>query len=286
MLGCATPLRDCIPLGCCLVSVRAIVAATVLPLQGWRLRRPSPRSAYTYTPSGASPAESAHALKQSVPLAAAKSPAHGTFWPWGRQSRPHPSLRAEACALPRHPQPIRVASLRRGIPLLATLAPRRVCREPVARRRPAFGLRPRLPTPTQQAVAFLFAPPARSRLMAEPLSSLAGPSLPYWRCCGALPIREQGVNCGRRRAAGGAREDGADRRPPRWFRLLRRFPQRGLACLAILTYAWRTLRFRYGRLGRAARQPTPRCHTADFHLPQCASRYFTLVLQGCDNFHA
>ena len=61
---------------------------------------------------------------------------------------------------------------------------------------------------------------ARSRLMAEPLGSLASPSLPYWRCCGALPIREQGVNCGRRRAAGGAREDGADRRPPRWFRLL------------------------------------------------------------------
>ena len=161
--------------------------ATVLPLQGWRLRRPSPRSAYTYTPSGASPAESAHALKQSVPLAAAKSPAHGTFWPWGRQSRPHPSLRAEACALPRHPQPIRVASLRRGIPLLATLAPRRVCREPVARRRPAFGLRPRLPTPTQQAVAFLFAPPARSRLMAEPLSLLASPSWPSRRCCGASP---------------------------------------------------------------------------------------------------
>ena len=125
-------MRDCIPLGCCLVSVRAIVAATVLPLQGWRLRRPSPTalapasrlalcarrifSAYAYTPSGASPAEPAHALKQSVPLAAAKSPAHGTFWPWGLQSRPHPSLRAEACDLPRHPQPIRVALLRRGIP--------------------------------------------------------------------------------------------------------------------------------------------------------------------------
>ena len=91
-------------------------AATVLPLQGWRLRRPSPRSAYAYTPSGASPAESAHALKRSVPLSAAKSPAHGTFWHWGRKSRPHPSLRAEACDLPRHSRPIRVAWLRRGIP--------------------------------------------------------------------------------------------------------------------------------------------------------------------------
>jgi len=120
------------------------------------------RSAYAYTPSGASPAESAHALKQSVPLAAAKSPAHVTFWPWCRQSRPHPSLRAEPCALPRHPRPIRVAWLRRGIPLLASLAPRRVCREPAARRRPAFGLRPRLPTPTQLAVAFARSPPLRA----------------------------------------------------------------------------------------------------------------------------
>ena len=29
---------------------------------------------------------------------------------------------------------------------------------------------------------------ARSRLMAEPLSLLASPSLPYWRCCGAWPF--------------------------------------------------------------------------------------------------
>ena len=157
-------------------------------------------------------------------------------------------------------------------------------RLPAAALRSVFGLAFR-PRPNKRW-RFSSPPSARSRLMAEPLGSLASPSLPYWRCCGALPIREQGVNCGRRRAAGGAREDGADRRPPRWFRLLRRFPQRGRACLAILTYARRTLRLRVGRLGRAARQPTPRCHTADFHLPQCASRYFTLVLQGCDNFHA
>ena len=57
--------------------------------------------------------------------------------------------------------------------------------------------------------------------------------------------------CRRRRAEGGAREDGADRRPPRWFRLLRRFPQRGRARYAPLTYARRPLRLRGGRFGRA-----------------------------------
>ena len=58
-----------------------------------------------------------------------------------------------------------------------------------------------------------------------------------------------GLDRWRRRAAGGAREDGADRRPPLWFRLMRRIPQRGRACHAILTYAWRPLRFRVGRFG-------------------------------------
>ena len=33
------------------------VGATVLPVQGGRFARPTPRSAYTYTPSGASPAQ-------------------------------------------------------------------------------------------------------------------------------------------------------------------------------------------------------------------------------------
>ena len=64
-------------------------------------------------------------------------------------------------------------------------------------------------------------------------------------------LKEQGVYFGRRRAAGGAREDEADRRPPLWFRLLRRIPQRGRACHAMLTYARRPLRLREGRFGRA-----------------------------------
>ena len=56
--------------------------------------------------------------------------------------------------LPRHPRPIRVAVRRRGIPLLAPLAPRRACREPESRRRPAIALRPRPPAPTRGKVAF------------------------------------------------------------------------------------------------------------------------------------
>ena len=54
---------------------------------------------------------------------------------------------------------------------------------------------------------------------------------------------------GVRRAAGGAREDEADRRPPLWFRLPRRIPQRGRAPHAMLTYARRPLRLRVGRFG-------------------------------------
>ena len=63
-------------------------------------------------------------------------------------------------------------------------------------------------------------------------------------------LKEQGVYFGRRRAAGVAREDGADRRPPLWSRLLRRITQRGRARHALLTYARRTLRLRE-EIGRA-----------------------------------
>ena len=43
---------------CWFAFQRAVtVGATVLPVQGGRFMRPSPHSAYTYTPSGASPAQ-------------------------------------------------------------------------------------------------------------------------------------------------------------------------------------------------------------------------------------
>ena len=74
----------------------------------------------------------------------------------------------------------------------------------------------------------------------------------------ALRLMSVGLD-GWRRAAGGAREDGADRRPPRWFRLQRRITQRGRACHAVLTYARRPRRLRVGRLGR---QPAARSRYA------------------------
>ena len=84
----------------------------------------------------------------------------------------------------------------------------------------AGGFGVRRPTPTREAVALPCPPPLRRKRLAR------------------LPA------AGRRRAEGGAREDAADRRPPRWFRLQRRFPQRGRARHALLTYARRTLRLR------------------------------------------
>ena len=179
----------------CLVSVRAISHASSdrrwrlglrprailngTPARGLAASASFAPSAYAYTPSGASPAESAHALKQSVPLAAAKSPAHGTFWPWGLQSRPHPSLRAEACDLPRHPQPIRVALLRRGIPrhchARASARLTRTGRSPPPSARSSAS--PSDPDPRSGGVC-PFAAFARSRLRRNRLARL-----PDSRCC-------------------------------------------------------------------------------------------------------
>ena len=55
-------------------------------------------------------------LKGMRSAAAPNLVAHGTFWPWGRRPPPHRSLRAKPRLLPRHPQPIRVAVRRHGIP--------------------------------------------------------------------------------------------------------------------------------------------------------------------------
>ena len=148
-------------------------AATVLPLQGWRLRRPSPRSSYAYTPSGASPAESAHAPKRFVPLSAAKSPAHGTFWPWGLQSSPS-SIAPGGSVCPPAPSaadPRRVASSRNTAPCPARASARltRTGRPPPPCARSSAS--PSDPDPAICGVS-LFAPFARSRLRRNRLARL------------------------------------------------------------------------------------------------------------------
>ena len=152
-------------------------------------------------------------LLRCARLAAAKSTAHGTFWPWGRLAAP--------CD-----------------------------RSSVAS-----------PGPDPGKVAFFCS--LRMRSPALRAGSL-GRVYVAARC-----LMSVGLDC-RRRAAGGAREDVADRRPPLWSRLMRRIMPRGRACLAMLTYARRPLRFREGRF---ARQPATRS--------RCATKYGRAKLTGC-----
>ena len=102
----------------------------------------------------------------------------------------------------------------------------------------------------------------------------------------ALRLMSVGLD-GWRRAAGGAREDEADRRPPPWFRLLRRIPQRGRARHAVLTYARRPLRFREGRFGHhppteAATQKYGRAKLTDYRIDGKGRDmvYFTCLTGG------
>ena len=121
--------------------------------------------------------------------------------------------------------------------------------------------------------------------MAEPLSSLASPSLPYWRCCDALP---KGVGCELRAAEGGGwRTRGrsgssaasvvplAETLSAEGSGLPRHIDLR----VADATTPRRTVR-------ASTRRPTPQRHTADFHLTQKGNRHFTLCFQGCGDFHA
>ena len=88
------------------------VGATVLPVQGGRFVRPSPRSAYTYTPSGASPAQLASPC--FGPLG--KTPtvtALGTLGCWANGASVRLSLRGKARLLPRAASTVRSAILRR-----------------------------------------------------------------------------------------------------------------------------------------------------------------------------
>jgi len=88
------------------------VGATVLPVQGGRFVRPSPHSAYTYTPSGASPAQLASPC--FGPLGKAPTvTARGTLGSWVKATHVRRSLRGKARLLPRAASTIRVTILRR-----------------------------------------------------------------------------------------------------------------------------------------------------------------------------
>ena len=84
----------------------------MLPVQGGRFARPSPRAAYTYTPSGASPAQLASPC--FGPLGKAPTvTARGTLGSWGKATHTRLSLRGKARLLPRAAYTIRITMLRR-----------------------------------------------------------------------------------------------------------------------------------------------------------------------------
>ena len=102
------------PRGLCWFAFQCAVTvgATVLPVQGGRFVRPSPRSPYTYTASGASPAQLASPC--FGPLG--KTPtvtARGTLGSWANGACVRLSLRGKARLLPRAASTVRSAILRR-----------------------------------------------------------------------------------------------------------------------------------------------------------------------------
>ena len=124
------------PVLCWFAFQRAVtVGATVLPVQGGRFVRPSPRSPYTYTASGASPAQLAspcfgplgwrlgtRASPSAIPsLRSALTSfggyptvtALGTLGNWANGACVRLSLRGKARLLPRAASTVRCAILRR-----------------------------------------------------------------------------------------------------------------------------------------------------------------------------
>ena len=56
--------------------------------------------------------------------------------------------------------------------------------------------------------------------------------------------------------------------------------------ISLLSKRERRNEVRSGRDRASIPDATPQCHTADFHLSQCANRHFTLCFQGRVDFHA
>ena len=93
-------------------SVRLCFGQPCSPCESGRFRRPSPRSPYTYTASGASPAVIVSLSK--VPLGKAPTvTARGTLGNWVKTTHTRRSLRGKARLLPRAASTIRVTMLRR-----------------------------------------------------------------------------------------------------------------------------------------------------------------------------
>ena len=123
---------------CLLCQCATGFAATVLPEQGGQFARPSPRSMYTYTSSGASPAQLATPCYSALRWRRREPVAHGILGYWGNSARTRRSLRGKARLFSRAALSVRGAILRRGIPLLVLLASAGASREPEPRRSPAF----------------------------------------------------------------------------------------------------------------------------------------------------
>ena len=109
-----TLLRRCAVVTSCWFAFQCAVTvgATVLPVQGGRFVRPSPRSPYTYTASGASPAQLATPCfgpLRETPTVTAR----GTLGSWVKATHARRSLRGKARLLPRAASTTRVTMLRR-----------------------------------------------------------------------------------------------------------------------------------------------------------------------------
>ena len=113
-------------------------------------------------------------LKGMRSAAAPNLVAHGTFWPWGRRPPPHRSLRAKPRLLPRHPQPIRVAVRRHGIPRPSPACASSRLTRTVAAPSPCVRSSSASTDPDPRCGGVFCSPrPALSRLAAESLGGLS-----------------------------------------------------------------------------------------------------------------
>ena len=170
--GVACPLWGALAVLCWFAFQCAVtVGATVLPVQGGRFVRPSPRSPYTYTASGASSAQLA-------------SPCFGPLGCGPDRDRawhPRELGQGDACSSlasgKSSPPPARFIHHSRhdassaGYRLLASFAPGVASREPESRRSPALAPRKRRLDPTFRCGAFFVVASALADILSTRLTS-------------------------------------------------------------------------------------------------------------------